>query len=100
MNVALPRLLKSAYRKDPIVSVLITVGIIDALIGGFDDSWSLFAFGLGTAGLTLAWRFWKAQQNRPLPKEEKATTQLYLPSRSSSSSLPMLSIQKKKPPQS
>jgi hypothetical protein len=100
MNVAIPRLLKSAYRKDPIVSVLITVGIIDALIGGFDDSWSLFAFGLGTTGLTLAWRFWKVQQNRPLPKEEKATKQLYLPSRSSSSSLPMLSIQKKQPPQS
>ncbi len=99
MNVALPRLLKSAYRKDPIVSLLITVGIIDALIGGFDDSWSLFAFGLGTAGLTLAWRFWKVQQNRPLPKEEKVATQLYLPSRSSSSALPMLSIQKKKPPQ-
>jgi hypothetical protein len=100
MNVALPRLLKSAYRKDTIVSVLITVGIIDAFIGGFDDSWSLFAFGLGTAGLTLAWRFWKIQQNRPLPKDEKATAQLYLPSRSSSSALPMLSIQKKQPPQS
>jgi hypothetical protein len=102
MNVALPRLLKSAYRKDPIVSALITVGIIDAFIGGFDDSWSLFTFGLGTAGLTLAWRFWKIQQNRPLAKDEKQekpTTQLYLPSRSSSSALPMLSIQKKKPPQ-
>ncbi|BAZ41997.1 hypothetical protein NIES4101_79650 [Calothrix sp. NIES-4101] len=98
MNVAFPRLLKSAYRKDPIVSVLITMGLIDALIGGFDDSWSLFAFGLGTAGLTLCWRLFKIQQNRPLQEAETAS-QLYLPPRSSSSALPMLSVQKKKPPQ-
>jgi hypothetical protein len=101
MNAALPRLLKSAYRREPIVSVLITMGIIDAIIGGFDDSWSLFAFGLGMASVTAAWRWWRVQQNSPLPQEEMAQPQpqLYLPSRSSSSALPMLSVNKKKPPQ-
>jgi hypothetical protein len=99
MNLALPRLIKSSYRREPIISILITMGVIDALIGGFDDSWSLFAFGLGTAGLTLALRLWRVQQQRPLPEEEAPVVQRYLPSRSSSSALPMLSVSKKKPPQ-
>jgi hypothetical protein len=96
MNAVFPRFLKSAYRKDPLISVLITMGVVDALIGGFDDSWSLLAFGLGTAGITLAYKWWRMQQ-QPLPPEEPVV-QHYLPSRSSSSALPMLSISKKKPP--
>jgi hypothetical protein len=99
MNVALPRVLKSNYRREPIVSGLITIGVVDAVIGGFGDSWSLFAFGLGTAGLTLGLRLWRVQQSRPLPQEEPPVKQLYLPARSSSTSLPMLSVTKKRPPQ-
>ncbi|MFH7030413.1 MAG: hypothetical protein ACHBN1_34910 [Heteroscytonema crispum UTEX LB 1556] len=95
MNAVLPRFLKSVYRREPLVSILITMGIIDALIGGLDDSWSLFAFGLGTTGVTLAWRWWRIQQRRPLQQEP--VVQHYLPSRSSSSALPLLSVSKKKP---
>jgi hypothetical protein len=97
MSAVIPRFLKSAYRREPVVSVLMTMGMVDALIGGLDDSWSLFAFGLLTAGGTVAWRWWRFQQHRPLPEEPIA--QHYLPSHSSSSALPMLSISKKKPPQ-
>jgi hypothetical protein len=98
MNVALPRLLKSAYRREPIVSILITMGIVDALIGGLGDSWSLFAFGLGTAGVSLGWRLWRLQQLSPLPEEEPQAPQYYLPPRSSNAPLPMLTANKKKPP--
>jgi len=97
MNVVLPRFLKSFYRKEPLISMLITMGAVDALIGGLDDSWSLFAFGLGIAGVTLAYRWWRIQQRRPIP--EDPVVQHYLPSHSSSPTLPMLSISKKKPPQ-
>jgi len=96
MNAVLPRFLKSTYRKEPIISVLITMGVIDALIGGLNDSWSLFAFGLGTAGTVLAFKLWRIQQRRPLPEEP--VVQYYLPSRSSSPPLPILSVSKKKPP--
>lgn len=96
MNAVFPRFLKLAYRKEPLISVLITMGVIDALIGGFDDSWSLFAFGVGTVGVTLAYKWWRIQQRQPLPEEP--VVQHYLPSRSSSSALPMLSVSKKKPP--
>lgn len=96
MNAVLPRFLKSAYRKEPIISVLMTMGVVDALIGGLDDSWSLFAFGLGIAGISLGFKLWRIQQSRPLPEEP--VVQHYLPSRSSSSTLPMLTVTKKKPP--
>ncbi|KAF3888324.1 MULTISPECIES: hypothetical protein [Nostocales] len=96
MNVIFPRFVKSAYRREPIISVLITMGILDAVIGGFNDSWSLFVIGLGTAGATLAYRLWRVQQRPPLPEEP--VVQHYLPDRSSSSALPMLTVSKKKPP--
>ncbi|EAW47197.1 hypothetical protein PN465_15885 [Nodularia spumigena CS-584] len=98
MNAVLPRFIKSAYRKDTIISVLMTVGVVDALIGGLDDSWSLFAFGLGTAGISLAFKLWRIQQRRPLP--DQPVVQHYLPSQSSSPTLPILTISKKKPPRS
>ncbi|TVP65038.1 MAG: hypothetical protein EA343_04140 [Nodularia sp. (in: Bacteria)] len=95
MNAVLPRFLKSAYRRDPIISVLMTVGVVDALIGGMNDSWSLFTVGLGTAGISLAFKLWRIQQRRPLPDEP--VVQHYLPSQSSSPTLPLLTISKKKP---
>lgn len=95
MNAVIPRFLKSAYRKEPIISVLITMGIVDALIGGLGDSWSLFAVGLGTAGLTMGFKLWRSQQHRPIPEEP--VVQHYLPSRSSSPTLPMLTVTKKRP---
>jgi hypothetical protein len=96
MNAIFPRLVRSAYRREPIISVLITMGIVDAVIGGFNDSWSLFVIGLGTAGVTLAYKLWRVQQRPPLPEEP--VVQHYLPDRSSSSALPLLTVSKKKPP--
>ncbi len=98
MNAVFPRIVKSAYRKEPLITILITMGIVDALIGGFDDSWALFIFGLGTAGTALIVR-WLRMQQRPTLQNEESVKQLYLPPHSSNSSLPMLSISKKKPPQ-
>ncbi|CEJ47189.1 hypothetical protein [Umezakia ovalisporum] len=95
MNAVLPRFLKSAYRRDPIISVLMTVGFVDTLIGGFNDTWSLFAVGLGTAGISLAFKFWRIQQRRPIVDDP--VVQHYLPSQSSSPSLPILTTAKKKP---
>ncbi len=98
MNAVFPRIVKSAYRKEPVITILITMGIVDALIGGLDDSWALFIFGLSTAGVALTIRWWRIMQ-RPALQNEEPVRQLYLPSHSSNSSLPMLSISKKKPPQ-
>ena len=96
MNAALPRFLKSAYRREPLPSLLITVGVVDAVIGGFDDRWSLLTFGLGTVGVAIALRWWLLQQRRPYPAQ--SVPQRYLPSRSSSPALPLLTASKKNPP--
>jgi hypothetical protein len=95
MNAILPRFLKSAYRREPIISAFITMGVVDALIGGLDDSWSLFAFGLGTTGVALVFKLWRLQQRPPLPEEPVA--QRYLPASSSSPPLPVMTVAKRKP---
>lgn len=97
MNAALPRFLKSAYRKEPLPSFLITIGVVDAVIGGLDDRWSLFTFGLGTVGVAFALRWWLLQQRRPEPSQP--VVQRYLPSGSSRPALPTLTASKKKPHQ-
>lgn len=96
MNAQWSRMLKAAYRKEPISSFLLTVGAVDAVIGGFDDRWSLFSVGLGTVGLALALRWWLMQRHRvELPEPPP---QRYLPDRASRPSLPMLTVSKKNPP--
>ncbi|MFM7406216.1 MAG: hypothetical protein ACKO3K_06015 [Cuspidothrix sp.] len=97
MNAVLPRFLKSAYRKEPIISTLVTIGVVDALIGGLDDSWSLFAFGLGTAGIALVLKLWRIQQTPPIPEEPVA--QYYLPPQPSSDPLPVIKVANRKPRQ-
>lgn len=95
MNAVLPRFLKSAYRREPLPSFLITIGLVDAVIGGFDDRWSLFTFGLGTVGVAIILR-WLLQQRRP--NSSQPVVQKYLPSHSSRPALPPLMTAKKNPP--
>jgi len=97
MNAVLPRFLKSAYRKEPLSSFLLTIGVVDAVIGGFDDRWALFGFGLGTVGVAIVLRWWLFQQRRPEPSQQPVAKH-YLPYNSSRPALPMLSVSKKNPP--
>jgi hypothetical protein len=93
MNALLPRFLKSAYRKEPIITTLLTIGVVDAIIGGFDDSWSLFVFGLGTAGFALIYKLWRMPDSDTFPEEQ--VVQRYLPPQSSNSALPIITVAKK-----
>jgi hypothetical protein len=96
MNASWTRLLKSAYRKEPITSFAITVGVVDAAIGSFGTSGSLLAFGLGTAGVAIALRFWLSYRTGT---EAPAPAELYLPPYSSRPQLPVLNnVSKKNPP--
>lgn len=92
MNAVLPRFLKSAYRKEPIPSFLITIGAVDAVIGGFGDRWVLFSFGISTIAVAIALR-WRSQNSRIEPP--KPVAQRYLPARSEDSILPLLAANKK-----
>lgn len=96
MNAVLPRFLKSAYRKEPIPSFLITIGAVDAVIGGFGDRWVLFGFGISTIAVAIALRWLLLQQNRIEPS--KPVAQLYLPPHSSNIVVPPLTANKKNSP--
>lgn len=96
MNASWTRLLKSAYRREPITSFIVTVGVVDAAIGSIGASGSLLAFGLGTAGVAMALRWWqiyRSQSEQPAPAPE-----YYLPPHSSRPQLPVLNVSKKNPP--
>jgi hypothetical protein len=97
MNASWTRLLKSAYRKDPLTSFIVTVGVVDAAIGSIAASGSLLAFGLGTTGAAIALRCWQSYRSggeAPAPAPE-----YYLPPHSSRPQLPVLNnVSKKNPP--
>lgn len=96
MNVILPRFLKIAYRKEPITSFVILVGVADATIGSVGHYGSLTFLGLTTIGAAIAVRWWQLQRSRPAQPERVA--QYSLPPRSSRSQLPVLSMAKRQPP--
>lgn len=96
MNIFLPRFIRSAFRHDPIVSFLITVGTADLALGGMSGHGGLAVLGLVVVGGALGLKWSQSQRRADLFAEQ--TVQHYLPPQSSQSELPMLSITKKRPP--
>jgi hypothetical protein len=93
MNRSWQRLLRSPYRRDPVVSLIVTMGIVDAVMGGASDRWSLMSMGLGMAGAAIVWRWWRSQQ-RHVELPSRAPIH-YLPERSSRPALPALNLPRK-----
>lgn len=88
MNALLPRFLKSAYRKDPISSFVMTVGAVDAVIGGVGERWTLMSFGIMMILLAIAIRWLQIQRSQDNLTEE--VPRRYLPPSPSDAPLPML----------
>lgn len=96
MNALLPRILKAAYRKEPISSFIVIVGSVDAVIGGVGERWSLLSFGLMMVVLAVALRWWQSQRRETELADQPVTH--YLPPSSSRPALPILSAAKRQPP--
>lgn len=96
MNALLPRILKAAYRKEPISSFIVIVGAVDAVIGGVGERWSLLSFGLMMMVLAVALRWWQSQRRETELVDQPVTH--YLPPSSSRPALPILSAAKRQPP--
>ena len=92
MNPINLRFLSSMYRKEPIPSFLVTIGLVNATIGGLNDRTGLFSLGLATVGGAILWR-WRMQQKPTVPTPPKS--QVYL-SAASSDSVPTLKTPKRK----
>lgn len=91
MNRIWTHLLKTAYRKEPISSFVLTVGAVDATIGGIGTEGSLLAVGLAVIGLAGILR-WLILRNRPVNPPSESAPIRYLPARSSRPSLPRLGL--------
>lgn len=79
---------KRLYRKEPISSFLIVMGLIEVMIGGADEHWSLFSLGLG---LVLGAFFVRWSQLRKARLEyQKVLSRRYLPSSEANLPLPRL----------
>lgn len=96
MNALWPKILKSAYRREPISSFIVIVGAVDAVIGGFGERWSLLTFGLMMVVLAVAFRWWQTQQKESELAEQPVTH--FLPPGSSRPALPILSTNKRQRP--
>ncbi len=95
MNALVPRILKAAYRKEPISSFIVIFGAVDAVIGGVGERWSLLTFGLMMVLLAAAVRWWQSQRRETELADQPITH--YLPPSSSQPALPVLSATKRKP---
>ncbi|MBD1806098.1 hypothetical protein H6F98_11630 [Microcoleus sp. FACHB-SPT15] len=95
MNALWPRILKSAYRKEPISSFIVIVGAVDAVIGGVGERWSLLGFGIMMVMLAIVLRWWQSQRREAELAEQPVTH--FLPPSSSRPALPILSTTKRKP---
>jgi hypothetical protein len=91
------RFLKATYRKEPISSFVLTVGAVDAVIGGVDSCLPLLFVGGGTIGVALAIRWWKSQAQKPDFLAARTPIH-YLPSRSSRPVLPQLNSPRRNSP--
>ncbi|MGB8698602.1 MAG: hypothetical protein WCD18_04230 [Thermosynechococcaceae cyanobacterium] len=92
----MPRFLRSAYRSDPIASFLMTMGAADVALGGASSHGGLLVLGIVLFGGALGLKWIQSQRRSQAFSEQ--TVQHYLPPQSSQSELPMLSINKKRPP--
>lgn len=96
MNALWPRFLRAAYRKEPISSFIVIVGVVDAVIGGAGERWSLLTFGLMMVLIAIALRWWQTQRRETELAEQPVTH--YLPPTPSRAPLPALSATKRQPP--
>ncbi len=92
MTLALSRLLKSAYRKEPISAFIFLFGTVDVLLGSFSERWTLLSFGMLLVVISFSVRWLQIQQAEKRMKAPIA--QRYLnPSKSTMQPLPELTKQ-------
>ncbi|MEP0913412.1 hypothetical protein NDI45_21090 [Leptolyngbya sp. GB1-A1] len=69
------RKIRSLYRKEPITGFMLTIGLVDAIIGGTSGYQTLLAIGLGTVGLAIGVRWKLMQQIRQEPIQPQPKSQ-------------------------
>ncbi len=66
MNTAWLRHWRNAYRREPLPAFVLTVGLVDAGLGGLSQQGSLAVVGLGAVAAAIALRQWQRRPRKPL----------------------------------
>ncbi len=93
INAIIPRLFKVAYRKEPLSSFILIMGVVDAVMGGVGERWTLFSFGIFTIVIAVIAR-WLQQQQAQVIIPQQANRKM-LPPGSTNSPLPALTNRQK-----
>lgn len=93
-----PRQLKSVYRQDPVLSFVVTAGIVNVAIGGLSEHWSLLSVGLSVVGVAIALGVRQRFQprRRRLPQSRRPPRYALPPAETE---LPLLTLTPKRPPE-
>ena len=83
------RWLKKTYRKEPISAFILTFGLMDGVLGGFGERWTLLSFGLCVVIIGLFIR-WLQVQNSHKPVIMPPARRYLPPSKSALIPLPPL----------
>lgn len=88
MNMTWSRFLKAAYRRQPVVSFVVTAGVVNVLLGGVEGQTALMVVGASAASAAIAWRWFRLYQQRPMAPSSPPIH--YLPDHGSRPQMPML----------
>jgi hypothetical protein len=86
------------YRKEPLLGFALTIGAVDAAIGGLRGHSGLVTIGLGLLGMALGMWLWQTQNRPPRSKRPERRAKYLLPPAPSRSDLSPLHLPKKSRP--
>lgn len=92
MKTLFPKFLYSAYRKEPISSFILIMGVVDGILGGFSERWTLVSLGLFLLVISAVVRWLQIQKNQKVVSQQ--SPRRYLPPSQSPTPLPTLKRKK------
>lgn len=88
----LPKFWYSKYRKEPISAFILIIGVVDGVLGGFSERWTLLSLGLLLVATSAVVRWLQIQKTEH--KVSQQTPRRYLPPSQSQIPLPILKSKK------
>lgn len=84
------KFLKSTYRREPITSFVITMALMEFMVGGFEQEWSLLGLAgvMAVGAIAIRYRLGSSQGMRPSDPPQR--TEYYLPPADTRPVLPRL----------
>lgn len=77
MNALFDKLFQKTYRRESVSSFIFILGVVDAVIGGVGERWTLLSFGLLIILTAILWRWHKLRKAKAIVT--KKSPQYFLP---------------------